>query len=54
MERWLMQLTLQSVLPCSLQMVMENLPKLARTKWITSPCSQLKVRLERSHAYAVR
>lgn len=49
-----MQLTLQSVLPTSLQMEMEKRPKLARTRLMAVPGSQLISRVEPSHPYLVR
>ena len=48
-----MQLTLQSVKPCSLQMAMENRPKLARITWMFSSASQAMTKSSFSHRYAV-
>lgn len=47
------QLTLQSTLPWSLQIVNENLPKFALTILIMSPVSHSIVSVLSSHAYAV-
>ena len=49
-----MQLTLQSVLPPSLQMEMENRPKFALTRLITVPSSHSIFKVVPSHPYFVR
>ena len=48
-----MQLTLQSVLPTSLQIEMEKRPKLARTRLMTVPASHSMSRVVPSHPYLV-
>jgi hypothetical protein len=48
------QLTDQSVIPSSLQMEMENLPKFARTKLMTVPSSHSIFNVDPSHPYFVR
>ena len=49
-----MQLTDQSVIPSSLQMEIENLPKFARTKLMTVPSSHSIFRVVPSQPYFVR
>ena len=49
-----MQLTDQSVMPSSLQMEMENLPKLALTRLMTVPSSHSILRVVPSQPYLVR
>ena len=49
-----MQLVDQVVFPPSLQMEMENRPKLALTRLMTVPSSHSMSRVEPSHPYLVR
>ena len=53
-DRCDMQSTLHSTFPCSLQMEMENRPKLARIRLIWVPGSHAISSDEPSHAYKVR
>lgn len=48
-----MQLTLHSVFPCSLHIVMENLPQFARIRWISFPSPHSISSVLPSQAYAV-